>query len=116
MDDVWVRAGLVAAALLVVGVIVLILRRTPTPGARRIPVAGLDPGVYLFTSTACVTCKTAREELIAKAEEFVEIAWEEQPGIFADLEIDAVPAVLVVGEAGSGRLIPGRPGRASRWV
>jgi hypothetical protein len=43
---------------------------------------------------------------------FTEHVWEEDPGVFSDLGIDAVPAVLVIREGGQGRLYPGRPDRA----
>lgn len=43
---------------------------------------------------------------------FTEYVWEDDPGVFSELGIDAVPAVLVVGEDGRGRLYPGQPDRA----
>lgn len=116
MDDAWVRAGLVASALLVVGVVVLVLRRNETAKARRVPVTGLRPGIYLFSSTTCPTCITARGKLSEKVDVFEEIVWEEQPGLFEELGVDAVPAVLVVGDGGAGRLFPGQPDRALREV
>ena len=116
MDDVWIRAGLVAAALLVVGVVLLVLRWKESAQARRVSVKGLGPGIYLFTSTTCPTCITARERLSERVDVFEEIVWEEQPGLFTELGVDAVPAVLVVGEGGSGRLFPGQPDRVLREV
>ncbi|MGH3649714.1 MAG: hypothetical protein ACRDU9_03320, partial [Acidimicrobiia bacterium] len=41
-----------------------------------------------------------------------EMAWEREPVRFDELGIDSVPAVLVVGEGGRGRLYPGQPDRA----
>lgn len=70
--------------------------------------------MYLFTSTACPTCITAREKLAGKVDVFEEVVWEEQPGVFSELGVDAVPAVLVVGDGGAGRLFPGQPDRVLR--
>lgn len=116
MDDVWVRASLVAGTLLVVGVVVLVLRRHSSAPTRQVAVTALETGLYLFTSITCPTCQTARATLSEKVAGFEEIVWEEQPDIFSSIGVDAVPAVLVVGEDGTGRLFPGQPDRVLREV
>ena len=61
-----------------------------------IPVTGLDPGTYLFTSARCAECAVARSQL----ESFTEISWEGQPDVFNRLGVTAVPSTLVVDSAG----------------
>jgi hypothetical protein len=114
MSDVWVRLILVAGALVVVLVVTLLLRGRS--GVRPIPIeaAGLGPGVYLFSSSACLDCAPARRaiEQALGATGFVEIRWEEAPGVFHDLGIGAVPATVVVWVDGSAMLFPGMPEEA----
>ncbi|MGD2102908.1 MAG: hypothetical protein PVG83_11815 [Acidimicrobiia bacterium] len=77
--------------------------------ARVVTSTGLDSGIYLFTSSTCPTCGSARSRLddVVGADGFSEIPWEGDPGVFADLGVDAVPALLVVDPSGDGRLHPG---------
>lgn len=114
MDDVWVRAALVAGALAVAGVVVAAQRwrarrplRTPGP-------TGLDPGLYLFSSSDCDTCRQARETLDARIgrDGYVEIEWQDQDDVFTEVGVDAVPTVVIVSTNGRGRIFPGQPGRA----
>ncbi len=116
MDEVWARAGLVAGALAVAGVVVLIQRSRARQTVRRVAATGLEPGVYLFTSTTCSSCIRARETLEAGLGEgrFRELAWEEASQTFEELGVDAVPAVMVVDGRGRGRIYPGQPDRALR--
>jgi hypothetical protein len=114
MDDVWVRASLLVGVLLVAGLVVLFLRRKPSRPERLVPITGLESGLYLFTSTDCPTCQSAREKLSQEMPGFEEIVWEQQPDRFSDLGVDVVPAVLVVQQDGSGRLFPGQPDRVLR--
>lgn len=113
MNEVWARAALVLGVLLVAGVISLLQRRQRRP-MRDIEAIGLPAGVYFFSSASCSTCTGAREKLQARLGDsgFTEFAWEESPGRFADLDVDAVPAVAIVDEHGRGRLYPGQPERA----
>lgn len=113
MDEIWVRVGLVAAALLLAGLIALGQRRRRNPIRDVFPVS-LEPGVYFFSAATCPTCSRARERLDQELGEgaYVEFAWEDYPGIFAELEVDAVPAVVIVSAPGRARLFPGAPDRA----
>ncbi len=113
MSEVWLRLLIVAAAVVISAVVVMALRhRRPDPvetGSY-----GLDPGVYLFTSATCADCEPARarlEEALGVAG-FVEIQWEQLPGLFADIGIDVVPCTLVVTGDGSASQFPGLPDRA----
>ena len=113
MSEVWLRVGIVAGAVVIALAIVFVMRRRsghPTPTET----GGLAPGVYLFSSSDCVDCMPARgrlEEALG-ASGFVEIKWEAEPGIFADLGVDAVPCTVVVSHDGTAVRFPGRPDRA----
>ncbi len=114
MDEVWARVGLVIGALAVAACVILIQRwRTRRP-VRTVEVADAAPGVYFFSSSTCATCEQAREKLDARLGEdaYTEYAWENDPGPFADFDVDAVPSVVVLEEGGRGRLYPGQPDKA----
>ena len=114
MDEIWVRVGVVAAALLVAGSIAIWRRTRGRSPIREVSSAGLGPGIYFFSSATCPTCKQARDELDRVLGEgaYVELRWEEQRAPFAEIGVDAVPAVLIVTASGNGRLFPGQPDRA----
>lgn len=113
MDDVWVRVGIVAAALAAAAVIALWQRARVRRPVRQVVSGDLEPGVYLFSSESCPTCGLARDDLDrALGQAYVEVRWEEQPETFSHLGVDAVPAVLIVKTPGLGRLFPGRPDKA----
>ena len=116
MDEVWVRVGLIAGTLLVVGVTTVVLRRREAGTPRQVSATGLASGIYFFSSTTCPTCRSARDTLVDRIGEvgFSEIAWEQDALLFSELGVDAVPAVLVVGDGGAGRLFPGQPDRVLR--
>lgn len=118
MDEVWARAALVVGALAVAGVVVVVQRLQARPSVRTIRATGLAPGVYLFTSATCAGCVQARQTLQAGLGEdgFGEFAWEEGSGVFDELSIEAVPAVLVVETGGRGTIFPGQPDRALRRI
>lgn len=114
MSELWLRLGLIAGALAVGALATVILRSRVTGRPKVLMRTGLAPGIYLFTSAACPGCSSARRMLIDELGEsgFVELRWEQQPGVFHQLSVDAVPATVIVGEDGSGTLWPGRPERA----
>ena len=113
MDDLWVRIGLVAGMLLVAIAAALWLRKGMRNPIRDVTTNELAPGVYLFTSESCPTCSQARDELdrASGSASYTEVRWEDRPGVFVDVGVDAVPAVLVVSAPGRGRLYPGQPRR-----
>ena len=47
---------------------------------------------------------------------YIEIRWEDDPGLFTHLGIDAVPCTVVVGDDGSASLHPGMPDGALRGL
>ena len=114
MDEIWLRLGLIAGALAVALVVTLVLRARASAGPTRIEATGMAEGLYLFTSSSCGDCRSARKtmnETVGDAG-FVEINWEEQPGIFHQIGVGAVPATMVVANDGSGTLYSGSPLRA----
>ena len=115
MDDLWARIAIIAAALLVAALVVAVQRRKAESSPRALSATGLEPGIYLFTSGDCADCSTARAELeeMVGPQGFLEIAWEQQPEVFTRLEIEAVPATMVVDADGRGRLWPGAPKSAA---
>lgn len=114
MDEIWARVGLVLGALAVAGTISLIQRRRTRRPVRSVKAADMAAGVYFFSSATCPTCERAREKLNDRLGEdgYTEFTWENEPDPFNTLDVDAVPAVAVLDEAGRGRLYPGQPDRA----
>jgi hypothetical protein len=113
MSEVWLRLGIVAGLLLISVVVIVWLRRRPAESVA-VDEGGLGPGVYLFTSSTCADCAGARRRLqdALGASGFVEIEWEQEPGLFAGLGIDAVPCTVLVADDGSASKYPGMPDRA----
>lgn len=115
MSELGVRLAWVLGAVVLAVAAVIILRKL----AHRQRPAGieqtaLDPGIYLFTSATCGDCEAARQMLVRALgpSGFVELSWESVPEIFREVEVDAVPATLIVSETRGSVLYPGRPDRA----
>lgn len=113
MSEVWLRLALVTAGIAVAIGVALVLRR-PVAHPAKTKTAGLGPGVYLFSSSTCVDCVAARARLVDALGPtgFVEIDWDDDPGPFAELLIDAVPCTVIVSEEGLATRFPGMPDRA----
>ena len=114
MDDLAIRLAIVTVAA--VGAFALVR----TAGSREtrprsVETGDLNPGVYLFTSSTCGDCDTARLSLQAALDThgFDEIRWEDDPETFERLGVGAVPATLVV-RPGSSLLYLGLPEAAIR--
>lgn len=103
MSDVVVRLAVVAAIIVLAAVIAYLIGRFSRPPHPRISVGDLGdrPGVILFTSTTCSTCK----ETIALYEHlgvpFREVTNELEPQRFVDGGIVAVPLTVVVDAGGT---------------
>lgn len=111
MNEVWIRLGLITAALIGVLLTAGVIRSRARDSETQLSATGLEAGVFLFTSANCADCEPARTKLANRlgADGFTELRWEEQPGLFEKLKISVVPATLVVDDGGSGTLYPGQP-------
>ena len=116
MSEVWLRLAIVVGAVAVSLLIVGMLRRRPAVSSS--DSGALAPGVYLFTSSTCTDCVGARARLGDRlgSDGYIEIRWEDDPGLFTHLGIDAVPCTVVVGDDGSASLHPGKPDGALRGL
>ncbi|HYJ25327.1 MAG TPA: hypothetical protein VE027_10005 [Acidimicrobiia bacterium] len=117
MNEVWLRLAIVIGAVAVSLMIVAMLRRRPSAMGSR-DIGALRPGVYLFTSSTCSDCTGAQERLQTMLGNagYIEVRWEDDPGLFTHLGIDAVPCTVVVGDDGSASLHPGMPDGALRGL
>jgi hypothetical protein len=109
MSEVWLRVGIVAGGALLVVLVAVVLRRPGPPETGE--AGGLGPGVYFFSSSTCADCVPARASLVEQLgpSGFAEVRWESEPGLFAELGVDAVPCTLIVSEAGEATRFPGLP-------
>ena len=118
MSEVWVRAILIAATVGVVALALMGLRYRSRVAPRTLRATGLEEGVFLMTSSACSECATARDRLDGAIGEsgYTELSWERDPEVFESLEVDGVPAVLVIDGDGFGELWPGQPDRVLKTL
>ncbi len=116
MNEIALRLALVVGVVLLSLIIVVVMRRRPVVST--LDRGGLDPGIYLFTSSECSDCAGARARLgeLLGSSSFIEISWEHDPELFRRLGIDAVPATLVVGDDGSASIHTGMPDRVVRGL
>jgi len=116
MSEIWLRLAVVAGAVLVAVALGSVLRAMRRDRPMVIDPGDLRPGVYLFSSRECLDCEPSRDQLVDAlgSDGFVEVKWEEEPERFREHGITGVPATIVVGDDGSGTLIPGAPGAAVR--
>lgn len=117
MDEVWIRVALILAAIGLV-LVVASVRHRSVRSPRPVRAESMQAGVYLFASSTCETCDRAREKLDRGIGEdgYTELVWEQDPGPFGELGVEAVPSVVVLGNDGTGRLFPGQPERALRAI
>lgn len=98
MSDVTVRllvvVGVVVAAALI-GLVVGRVRRPPHPGVS-VGEVGDRPGVVMFTSTTCPTCKDAIARLEDVGIPFREVTSDLEPQRFDTWGIVAVPVTVVL--------------------
>lgn len=102
MSDPTTRALVVLIVLglaLVAGVIARRVQRPPHP---RVTIGDLGerPGVVLFTSTDCGTCKEAIALLEAEAVAFREVTYDLEPHRFEAWTVFAVPLTVVIAADG----------------
>lgn len=112
MSDVVVRLGVVAAVILVAAIIALVIGRLARPPHPGISVGDLGdrPGVILFTSTTCSTCKETISLYRHLGVPFREVTNELEPQRFDEWGIVAVPLTVVVDADGTAlRTFSGSP-------
>lgn len=111
MSEEWLRLGLVAGTVAIALAAILAVRARERRRPMDAGPTDLGPGLYLFSSGACLDCRPARriiEESLGPGG-FTEIRWEDSPETFRDLGIEAVPATVVVSGSGLATVYPGMP-------
>jgi hypothetical protein len=106
-----------AVRLLIVGVVlvaILVAARRSASHRRARPRAvsrkDLLPGIYLFSSTTCETCREARRVLDrVYPGRYQEVRFDDDPAGFGGHEILRVPTVLVVTSGGNATSFEGVP-------
>jgi hypothetical protein len=79
---------------------------------RIIPPPGLEPGVTLFASETCDSCRAARRVLGAVVGSgYREVTFEDDPPGFGRYGIARVPSIVLVEPDGKATLVEGVPSR-----
>lgn len=101
MNDVLVRLLIVGALVLVAAGVAAIASRYRRPPHPDITVGevGDRPGVVLFTSTTCPTCKQVIATLEDMAVPFREVTHDLEPQRFESWGVVAVPVTVVIDES-----------------
>jgi Glutaredoxin len=90
----------IVAVAAIVGLVISRYRRPPHPTVA-VHDVGDRPGVVLFTSTTCSTCKDTIALLEDMSIRFREVTNELEPGRFEDWGIVAVPLTVVIDRDGA---------------
>ena len=112
MTDEAARLLLVIGVLAVSGFVAFAIRRVQRPPHPTLVVQaeGERPGVVLFTSLDCATCKTTIALLRSRSVPFREITHELEPQRFEAWRVLAVPLIVVLDdESAVVDTIPGVP-------
>ncbi|MGI9585312.1 MAG: TlpA family protein disulfide reductase [Acidimicrobiia bacterium] len=114
MSDMVVRIGVVLLIIVVAVAVAYLIGRVKRPRHPNVTVgdAGDRPGVLIFTSTDCSTCKDTIALLRDIGAPFREITNELEPHRFEDWDVVAVPLTVIVDETGNVvRTFSGIPSR-----
>ena len=105
MSDTLVRLLVVVGIVLAAATIAWVIGRVRTPPHPAVTVGevGDRPGVVLFTSTTCPTCKDAIAELERFGVRFREVTDDLEPQRFETWGVSAVPLTVVID--GSGHVV-----------
>ena len=103
MTDEAIRLLLVIAVLVLAGLIAVIINRLQRPPHPTLAVQGDGdrPGVVLFTSLDCTTCKGTIALLRSRSIPFREITHELEPQRFESWRVLAVPLTVVLDDEGA---------------
>lgn len=113
MSEPFLRIALIVGVIALSLVVVWLGRVRSSRRPRPVVSTGLDEGLYLFTSSSCAECASARAVLEeAVGDGYSEVDWETHPELFERLRIGAVPTTLLVGADGSALAFSGDPTRA----
>ncbi|HSF85180.1 MAG TPA: hypothetical protein VLG28_05880 [Acidimicrobiia bacterium] len=102
MDETWLRLLVVAVMAAIVVGAAYGTRRWQRPGHARLDLAGsvFAPGVVMFTSTDCTTCKDALAAVKPLDIPLREVTWELEGNTLEQLDVSAVPLTVFVGNDG----------------
>ncbi|GMQ97831.1 MAG: hypothetical protein BMS9Abin17_0334 [Acidimicrobiia bacterium] len=103
MNDVAVRVAAVIVVLGLARLVALVLARFLRPKHPDVIVGdeGDRPGIVLFTSTDCSTCKRAISRIHESGLTFREITYDLEPQRFDAWGVTGVPLTIVLDAAGS---------------
>lgn len=103
MNDVLVRLAVVAGIVVLAAVAARVVGRVRRPPHPEVRVGDLGdrPGVVVFTSTTCSTCKDAIAELESLDVPFREVTNELEAHRFAEWGVVAVPVTVVLDSEGA---------------
>jgi hypothetical protein len=114
MSDVVVRVGVVLVVLVAAWFVAMGLSRFVRPSHPDVMVGevGDRPGVVMFTSTDCSTCREAIQRLRDVGIPFRQVTYELEPQRFETWRVGAVPLTVVVdAESAVVSVITGVPSR-----
>jgi len=102
MSDPALRALAAAAIIATAAGIGLLAARWSRPSHPALDLSGLGlpPGIVLFTSTGCATCREARACAEGVGLPIREVTHELEPGLFERAGVEAVPLTAVVDRDG----------------
>jgi len=105
MDEVWVRLLLAAGAVLAIAGVARFTRSLQRPGHPLLDLSdrGFEPGIVMFTSTDCATCKDALAAVKPLDIPLREVTWELEGKVLEELQVTAVPLTVFV--AGDNELV-----------
>lgn len=112
MSETVVRVLVIVGILAIVLVAAAVAGRSRRARPQRTTREDLPPGVHLFTSATCATCKEARAVIQSVyGDSFTEIRHEDDPQSFGHHGIARVPTAIVVLTDGSALVFEGVPRR-----
>ena len=112
MSDVVIRVAVVVVVIVAAWLVAMAFRRFVRPSHPDVEVGevGDRPGVVLFTSTDCTTCKVAIRRLEDLGIPFREVTYELEPQRFDTWQVGAVPLTVILdGDANVVSVISGVP-------
>ncbi len=115
--EVLIRLGVVVALAIVAVAVARAAGRWQRPSHPPVDVSDLapTPGIVVFTSTDCSSCKAALAAVEATGAQVREVTWELEGATLEDRGVEAVPLTVVVDTAGRAvGQVAGVPPR--RWL